>query len=72
MAVKDSEFYVLNKKYFKEAFFVEYREIGLELLKHAYERKNRMKKVFKSAVEFSQKMRDQAIVTLYGTFSYNN
>eukprot|EP01016_Furgasonia_blochmanni_P050636 TRINITY_DN7853_c0_g1_i4.p1 TRINITY_DN7853_c0_g1~~TRINITY_DN7853_c0_g1_i4.p1 ORF type:complete len:509 (+),score=76.90 TRINITY_DN7853_c0_g1_i4:64-1590(+) len=54
MAVKDCELYVLNKKDFKKVFIMEFRDIGLDLIQIAYERKRRTYKSLKEALEFCQ------------------
>lgn len=51
VAVKDCEFYVLNKKDFKKIFLVDYRDIGTELYINAHPRKVRTRKVYKEALE---------------------
>ena len=51
MAVKDCEFYVLNKKDFKKIILMEYRDIGTELYVNAQPRKVRTRRVYKEALE---------------------
>lgn len=52
MAAKDSELLVLSKKHFKNIFFIEFREIGMDFINNAYLRKKKTRKIFKEAIEF--------------------
>ncbi len=52
LTIKDSEFYVLNKKDFKTVFLMEFRDIGMEIVENAYNRKARTKKVYKEAIQY--------------------
>ena len=51
VAVKECEFYALNKKDFKRAFIQEFRDVGLEVVKIAYERKKRYKILYEEAIK---------------------
>lgn len=46
VALKECEFYVLNKKDFKKVFIQEFRDVGLEIARVALERKKRTKVLF--------------------------
>lgn len=46
-AMKECEFYVLNKKDFREVFIQEFREIGEEIYDLAKTRKYKMKELYK-------------------------
>jgi len=50
-AIKDCEFYVLNKKDFKKVFLNEHREIGEEIYENGQDRKTRTRKIYKEALE---------------------
>jgi len=50
-AIRDCEFYVLNKKDFKKVFLTEHREIGAEIYENSQERKTRTRKIYKEALE---------------------
>ena len=50
-ALTDCELLVLNKKHFKNVFFVEFRDIGEQIFKNALKRRIRTKKIYKEAVE---------------------
>ena len=52
MAAKDSELLVLSKKHFKNIFFIEFREIGMDFINNAYLRKKKTRKIFKEAIDF--------------------
>ena len=53
-ALTDCELLVLNKKHFKNVFFVEFRDIGEQLFNNAVKRKIRTKKIYKEAIEYCQ------------------
>ena len=53
-ALTDCELLVLNKKHFKNVFFVEFREIGEQIFNNSFNRKNRTKTIYKEALEFCQ------------------
>ena len=50
MATKDSEFYILSRRYFRKIFIVEFRDIGVEFVQDAYLRKKRTKKIYLEAL----------------------
>ncbi len=50
-AIKDCEFYVLNKKDFKKIFLVDFRDIGAEMYDNGHERKVRTRRIYKEAVQ---------------------
>lgn len=52
MATKDSELLVLSKKHFKNLFFLEFRDIGMNFINNAYMRKKKMRQVWKEAIIF--------------------
>ncbi len=54
-AVKTCELYVLNKKEFKQIFFMEFRDIGMEIVNLAYKRKFRTKQAHREALDFLEK-----------------
>lgn len=60
-AVKTCELYVLNKKEFKQIFFMEFRDIGMEIVNLAYRRKFRTKKAYQEAITFLGKGGSQEI-----------
>ncbi len=55
MAIKDSELLVLDKKYFKNSFLIEFRDIGMEFVKNAFIRKSRTYKTMKEALNLCKK-----------------
>jgi hypothetical protein len=52
LALRDCEFYVLNKKDFKKVFLMEFRDIGVELYNNAYQRKVSTRKSFKEGMDY--------------------
>jgi len=58
LALKDCEFYVLNKKDFKKVFLMEFRDIGVEMYNNAFTRKVRTRKIYKEAVEYCKNGRN--------------
>ena len=61
VAVKDCDFYVLNKKDFKTVFFQEFRDIGMQVVDNAYSRKIRTKKVYKEAIKHVESMKKDGL-----------
>ena len=59
MATKESEFYVLNKKDFKKVFLMEFRDIGMEIVDNAFNRKIRTKKYYGEALEFLESVKKE-------------
>ena len=59
MAAKDSELLVLGKKHFKNAFLIEFRNIGMNFVKNAYFRKIRFRKTYQEAIKFCKKNKEE-------------
>eukprot|EP01017_Pseudomicrothorax_dubius_P011259 TRINITY_DN14181_c0_g1_i1.p1 TRINITY_DN14181_c0_g1~~TRINITY_DN14181_c0_g1_i1.p1 ORF type:complete len:528 (+),score=96.67 TRINITY_DN14181_c0_g1_i1:60-1586(+) len=57
MSTRDTELYVLNKKNFKSVFFQEFRDIGMEVLQIAFERKVRMKGYYQEALKLCRQIK---------------
>jgi len=54
-ASRTCELYVLNKKDFKQMFFMEFRDIGMEFADLAFSRKIRTKRTYKEALAYLTK-----------------
>ena len=70
-ALSDCELLVLNKKHFKNVFFVEFRDVGEQLFNNAFNRKSRTKKIYKEALEFCKsqpvdKQKSEKVLTTIG------
>ena len=46
IAVTDCEFFVLSKRHFQKLFLVQFRDIGMEFIEHAFLRAKRTEKIY--------------------------
>lgn len=66
------ELYVLHKDDFKQIFFNDFKDIGMEFAEFAYSRKCKLEETYKEAVEFLQTGGEAQSVSLPSSNCYSD